>query len=49
MATGYANEIEYFVNCVREDKEPFPDGEFGKKVLEVVSAAYKSVEEKKPQ
>ena len=46
---GYANEIEYFVNCVREDKEPFPDGEFGKKVLEVVSAAYKSVEEKKPQ
>lgn len=46
---GYSNEIEHFVNCVKEDKKPFPDGEFGKKVLEVVFAAYKSAEERKPQ
>lgn len=46
---GYSKEIEHFVNCVRGDEDPFPDGEFGKKVLEVVSVAYKSVEEGKPQ
>ncbi|KYH41335.1 MAG: hypothetical protein AYL32_006200 [Candidatus Bathyarchaeota archaeon B26-2] len=46
---GYEREIEHFVNCVINDEEPFPGGEFGKRVLEVVFAAYKSVEEKRPQ
>lgn len=46
---GYSSEMEHFLNCVREDENPFPDGEFGKKVLEVVFAAYKSVEEGKAQ
>ena len=46
---GYEKEIEHFVNCVVNDEEPFPGGEFGKKVLEVVFAAYKSVEEGRPQ
>lgn len=46
---GYSREIEHLINCIVEDKKPFPDGEFGKKVLEVVFAAYKSVDEGKPQ
>ena len=46
---GYEREIEHFVDCIVNDKEPFPGGDFGKKVLEVVFAAYKSVEEQKPQ
>lgn len=46
---GYEREIEHFVNCLINDEEPFPNGEFGKRVLEVVFAAYKSAEEKKPQ
>lgn len=45
---GYSAEIEHFVGCIVEDKEPFPNGEFGKKVLEVVFAAYRSGQERKP-
>jgi len=42
---GYSREIEHFINCILKDTNPFPDGDFGKRVLEVVFAAYKSVEE----
>jgi len=45
---GYTNELRHFVECVAEDKKPFPNGEFGRNVLKVIFAGYKSAEEGKP-
>lgn len=45
---GYINELKYFVECVAEDKEPFPTGEFGREVLKIIFAGYKSAQDGKP-
>lgn len=45
---GYVNELQYFVECIAGDKEPFPTGEFGRDVLEVIFAGYESAKEGKP-
>ncbi len=45
---GYINELRYFVRCIAEGKKPFPNGEFGREVLKLIFAGYKSAEEKRP-
>ena len=45
---GYINELKYFVECIAEGKEPFPNGEFGREVLKVILAGYESAKEGKP-
>ena len=46
---SFKNEIEHFVDCVREDKEPLVTGELGKEALKVALCAYKSVKTGKIQ
>lgn len=41
---GYVNEIEHFADCIVNDKEPAVTGLDGRKALEAVLAAHKSVE-----
>jgi len=41
------NELEYFIDCVTNGKEPNPSGEDGKHALEVAMAAISSFEEEK--
>ena len=42
---GYPQELEAFVDDIREDREPVSDGRFGLEVTRVVYAAYQSAEE----
>jgi myo-inositol 2-dehydrogenase / D-chiro-inositol 1-dehydrogenase len=37
---GYPHELQHFIQCVRQEKEPMVTGELGRKVLEVIYAAY---------
>jgi predicted dehydrogenase len=39
---GFPQEMQHFVDCVRENKTPSVTGEDGKAVLEVILAAYAS-------
>lgn len=39
---GFPQEFAHFVDCVKNNKEPFVTGEDGKAVLEVIYAAYES-------
>jgi predicted dehydrogenase len=39
---GYPHELKHFVDCVRNNKEPFVTGEDGRVVLEILYAAYAS-------
>jgi len=39
---GYPHELQHFVDCVRNDKEPLVTGEDGRAVLEMIYAAYAS-------
>jgi predicted dehydrogenase len=39
---GYPQELKHFIECVREEKQPFVTGEDGRAVLEVMNAAYHS-------
>jgi predicted dehydrogenase len=39
---GFPQEMEHFVDCVRDDRKPAVTGEDGKAVLEVLLAAYAS-------
>jgi len=39
---GFPQEMEHFVDCVKNDKQPLETGEDGKIVLEMLFAAYKS-------
>jgi UDP-N-acetylglucosamine 3-dehydrogenase len=36
--------IKHFIDCVQEDKEPFVSGEEGRRLVEIMLAAYKSAE-----
>jgi len=40
---AYVREIRHFVDCILEDREPTVTGEDGKKIVEVVLAATKSI------
>ena len=39
---GYPQELQHFVECVREDRPPRVTGEDGRAVLEIIYAAYES-------
>lgn len=39
---GFPQEMEHFVDCVKNDKEPIETGEDGRIVLEMIFAAYES-------
>jgi myo-inositol 2-dehydrogenase/D-chiro-inositol 1-dehydrogenase len=39
---GYPQELQHFVQCVREDRTPHVTGEDGRAVLEMIYAAYES-------
>jgi predicted dehydrogenase len=39
---GYPHELQHFVDCVQNNKEPLVTGEDGRAVLEVIYAAYAS-------
>jgi predicted dehydrogenase len=39
---GFPQEMEHFINCVRDDQQPLETGEDGKAVLEILYAAYES-------
>ncbi len=39
---GFPQEMEHFINCVKNDEEPLETGEDGRAVLEIIFAAYKS-------
>jgi len=43
----YKVELDHFVECVREHKQPRTPGESGRAVIEVISAAYLSAQEKR--
>lgn len=45
---GYVNEIEHFADCIINDREPTVTGLDGRKALEAVLAAHKSVETGRP-
>jgi len=40
----FANAIDHFVDCILNDREPLTSGEEGLKSLEVIMAAYRSLE-----
>lgn len=46
---SFKNEVEHFIDCVREDKTPIVTGELGKEALKVALCAYKSVKTGKTQ
>ncbi len=39
---GFPQEMEHFVDCVKNDKQPLETGEDGRAVLEIIFAAYHS-------
>ena len=39
---GYPHELQHFISCVREGKQPLVTGEDGRAVLEIIYAAYES-------
>jgi len=39
---GYPHELQHFIKCVREDRQPLITGEDGRAVLEIIYAAYAS-------
>ena len=42
---GYPQELTHFIDCVRNGATPVSDGEYGKRVLEIIHAAYTSAKE----
>lgn len=38
----YISELEYFVNCISNDRQPFPSGIDGLRDLEAIESAYKN-------
>lgn len=45
---AYLKEIQHFIDCILEDKEPMATGEDGRKAVEIVLAATRSILEGKP-
>jgi predicted dehydrogenase len=46
---SFKNEVEHFVDCVREDTEPLVTGERAKAALKVALCAYQSIKTGKAQ
>ncbi|MEA4870675.1 MAG: Gfo/Idh/MocA family oxidoreductase [Christensenella sp.] len=44
---GYPQELTHFIDCIRNGATPLTDGEYGKRVLEIIHAAYTSAKEGK--
>jgi len=45
---AYLKEIQHFINCIVEDKEPIVTGDDGRKAVEIALAATKSILEGEP-
>jgi myo-inositol 2-dehydrogenase/D-chiro-inositol 1-dehydrogenase len=45
---SYADELQHFFECLKKDKEPFPNGNDGLQNVLVALAAQKSFEENRP-
>ena len=45
---GHRRQIQDFIDAIKEDREPFVNGEEGRKALEIVLAIYKSSREGRP-
>ncbi len=45
---SYASELQYFIDCVRDNKEPSPNGDDGYQTVLVAKAVQKSYEENRP-
>jgi len=43
----YQREVEYFCECVEQNKEPIPNGEVGLYAIKVIDAIYKSAQSRK--
>ncbi|MBD3253903.1 MAG: gfo/Idh/MocA family oxidoreductase [Candidatus Lokiarchaeota archaeon] len=41
---GYPQEIQHFVDCIANDKKPLTDGEYSRKILNIIETMYKSAE-----
>lgn len=39
---GYPQEFAHFIDCIRNNKKPLTDGEYGLKILNIVEIMYKS-------
>lgn len=44
---GYPQEMNHFINCITNNKQPLTDGAFGHKILVIAVAMYKSAKSKK--
>jgi len=44
---GYPQEIQHFIECIKDNKAPLTDGKYGQKILTIVEAMYKSAESRK--
>lgn len=44
----FAIELDYFADCIRENRDPEPDGEQGMRDLVIIEAIYRSAREKSP-
>jgi myo-inositol 2-dehydrogenase/D-chiro-inositol 1-dehydrogenase len=44
---GYPHELQHFIDCVQNDKQPLVTGDDGRAVLEIIYAAYASAKEGK--
>lgn len=44
---SYELELQYFIDCIRQDKSPQPNAEDGKKVIEMIEGVYASSKQKK--
>jgi len=44
---GYPQEIQHFIDCIINGKEPLTSGEYGQKILRIVETMYKSAETRK--
>jgi len=48
LSIARQNMINYFIDCVRNNKEPEMNGELGKKILKIIWAGYKSFSSNSP-
>jgi predicted dehydrogenase len=46
---AFRNEVKYFIDCIREDREPEFGGRMGLESIKIVEAAYKAVKTGKTQ
>lgn len=45
---AYQARVDYFIDCILNDKEPEPSVELGRDVVEIAEAVYRSIEQNRP-